>query len=207
VSGIAIYVEGGGDGAQQKASLRRGFDSLLGSWKERARSRRLAWKVVCAGDGRAAFEAWRNSLATAGPLRSALLVDSEGPLAGRGAAARRDHLSQRGWNLADAPVESLHLMVQCMEAWIVADPDAVVRFYGQSFLANALSRRQNLEEEPKAELSRQLEHATRQTQKGPYHKIRHASELLTVIDPSRIALRCAHFGVFTRWLDAAIEGA
>jgi hypothetical protein len=134
-------------------------------------------------------------------------VDSEGPLADHGGAARREHLSQRGWDLAGTPAENVHLMVQCMEAWIVADPDAVVRFYGQNFLVNALPRRQNLEEEPKADLCRQLEHATRPTQKGPYHKIRHASELLTVIDPSRIPLRCAHFGVLTHWLDAAIERA
>jgi hypothetical protein len=207
VSGIAIYVEGGGDGAQQKASLRRGFDSLFGPWKDRARSKRLAWKVVCAGDGRAAFEAWRHSLATAGPLRSALLVDSEGPLAGHGVSARCEHLSRRGWDLVGTPAENVHLMVQCMEVWIVADPDAVQRFYGQGILANALSRRQDLEQEPKADLFRQLEHATRPTQKGRYHKIRHASELLAVLDPKRIALRCAHFGVLTHWLDAAIERA
>ena len=142
-----------------------------------------------------------------GSGRRSLLVDSEGPLAGQGDAARRDHLSQRGWNFDGTPVERVHLMVQSMETWIVADPDAVQRFYGQSFLANALSRRQNLEQEPKADLFRQLEHATRPTQKGRYHKIRHASGLLAVLDPSRIALRCPHFGVFTRWLDTAIAAA
>lgn len=207
MSGIAIYVEGGGDGAQQKASLRGGFESLFAPWKERARSKRMALRVVPAGDGRSAFDAWRNSLATAGPLQSALLVDSEAPLAGHGDAARHEHLSQRGWDFAGTPIERVHLMVQCMEAWIVADPDAVQRFYGQNFLVNALSRRQNLEQEPKADLFKRLEHATRPTQKGRYHKIRHASGLLAVLDPSRIALRCAHFSVFTRWLDAAIAAA
>lgn len=36
MSEIAIYVEGGGDSAQQKAELRQGFDSLLGRLKSRA---------------------------------------------------------------------------------------------------------------------------------------------------------------------------
>ena len=35
---IAIYVEGGGDTAQQKAELRNGFDELLNSQKQAART-------------------------------------------------------------------------------------------------------------------------------------------------------------------------
>jgi len=37
---IAIYAEGGGDTAQQKADLRRGFDGLLKNVKLKAQEKR-----------------------------------------------------------------------------------------------------------------------------------------------------------------------
>lgn len=209
MNGIAIYVEGGGDGHQQKATLRQGFDGLLSPWKEKARSKRLHWKLVCAGDGRATFDAWQYALSARGNLVSALLVDSETALPNlpRGPAARVAHLAQRGWAMGQTPADRVHLMVQCMEAWIVADPEALEQFYGQGFLRNALPARANLEDEPKPNLLGRLDHATRSTQKGTYQKIRHASPLLQAIDPSKVAARCAHFGVLTGWLDAAIRAA
>ena len=57
-------------------------------------------------------------------------------------------------------------MAQCMEAWLVADPEALAEFYDQGFNANALPKRINLEEEPKAQIYVALENATRQTQKA-----------------------------------------
>lgn len=104
--------------------------------------------------------------------------------------------------------ECIHLMVQCMEAWIVADPEALAAFYDQYFKANALPARQNLEEEPKQDLYDKLDKATADKRliKGRYGKIRHASELLKRIDPAKVAMRCPRFATFTRWLDATIAG-
>jgi len=96
-------------------------------------------------------------------------------------------------------------MVQCMEAWIVADPDALAKFYGQEFKRAKLPLRVNLEEEPKADLYTRLEDATERTQKGKYGKIRHASELLGLIDPAKVTARCLRFSNFRRWLTEAIE--
>lgn len=105
--------------------------------------------------------------------------------------------------------QRIHLMVQCMEAWIVADPEALASFYGQYFKANALPVRQNLEEEPKQDLYDKLDKATsdRRLNKGGYGKIRHASELLKRVEPAKVAVRCPRFVTFTRSLDAMILGA
>ena len=83
-------------------------------------------------------------------------------------------------------------MVQTMETWIVADPEALRRYYGQGFHAGALPMRPNLEEEPKASVEDSLERATERTQKGRYDKIRHASELLQRMDAETVKTRCHH---------------
>ena len=116
-----------------------------------------------------------------------LLVDAEGPVRGGQIA----HLSdQDGWILDFANGETVHLMVQTMEAWIVADDVALADYYGQGFRMNALPRAANLESVPKRDLARSLHAATRRTTKGTYHKIRHASALLARIRPDRVRERC-----------------
>ena len=79
-----------------------------------------------------------------------------------------------------------------MEAWLVADPEALAEFYDQGFNANALPKRINLEEEPKAQIYVALENATRQTQKGSYGKIKHASALLRRVSQEKAKKRCSH---------------
>ena len=211
---IALYVEGGGDTAQQKAELRQGFDGLLERAKSSARAKRLGWKLVCSGDRRAAYETFINAVRTNPDAINVLLVDSEDPIApetrdsGRDAAERVAHLRQRdGWDLSATRPERVHLMVQCMEAWIVADPGAVAVYYGQGFSPTVLPARPNLEEEPKPDVKDKLARATRGTQKGEYGKIKHASQLLQRIDPTRVAHRCPRFASLMRWLEQTIEAA
>ena len=73
-------------------------------------------------------------------------------------------------------------MVQTMEAWIVADSAALSSYYGQGFRANKLPKAPDLETEAKTTVERSLVEATKDTQKGRYHKIKHASDLLKRID-------------------------
>lgn len=73
-----------------------------------------------------------------------LLVDSEGPVADP--HSPRTHLKQRdGWDLPAISERSIHLMIQTMEAWIIADVDAVAGYSGQHFLKKALPAAQHLE--------------------------------------------------------------
>lgn len=83
-------------------------------------------------------------------------------------------------------------MVQMMEAWFLADSEALGAYYGQRFGAKALPGRENVEQIPKADVERFLKEATKKTQKGEYHKIRHGSELLARIDPDKVRKRAPH---------------
>ena len=118
-----------------------------------------------------------------------LLVDAEAPVS----QPARDHLQDRdNWDLSFASEDAVHLMVQSMEAWIVADPETLASYFGQGFRAQRLPRASDLETVSKADLARGLEEASERTQKGSYHKIRHASDLLKRIDVNKAKNRCPH---------------
>jgi len=202
LSALTIYLEGGGDTKEQKGQLRQGMDAFLKSAKDRFREKRWGWKLVACGGRQEAFDSfiWARNQAKTGEI-VILLVDSEAPVT---ATCRADHLRQRqgdGWDLSGVPDNHIHLMVQSMEAWIVADPEALEAYYGQGFQRNALPRRKNLEGEPKADCARKLKAATSKTKtKGAYHKINHASELLKIISPDKVRVRCPHAEILFKTL-------
>ena len=189
MSSIAIYMEGGGDGASAKQALRQGMDTLLEPLKQVARAKSWRWKLVCCGSRNEAHRGFRNALCHGDGGVIILLVDAEGPVK----QSARDHLQSRdGWDVGTTPEDRIHLMVQAMEAWIVADPPALAKYYGQGFRLAALSKTQNLEDVSKQDLERSLRQATQDTRKGRYHKIKHASDLLKRIDVSAVTARCGH---------------
>lgn len=204
MSGVAIYMEGGGEGKDARAALRRGMDGFLRRLKDAARARAWRWNLVCCGPRDEALRGFRKAVMGGDNTVTVLLVDAEGPVN----QPCREHLRQRDkWDLGFAEEDAVHLMVQTMETWIVADPAGLAAYYGRGFIQNALSNRTNLEEEPRADIERALNRATDRAGKGRYHKIRHASELLQRIDAERVQERCPHcrrlFDVVGRMIDAA----
>ena len=203
MSGIAIYMEGGGDSRDGRAALRIGMDALLKPLKEIAQRNRLRWRLIACGGRDATFKAFRNA-ANGNDTIAALLVDSESPVSTTPTA----HLAERdGWQLLFADGNAVHLMVQVMETWIAADVDALRRYYGRGFQPNQLPRHPMLEGVPKADLARALDRATAATSKGSYRKIRHASDLLARIDPEAVKQRCPHFDRLWRWLEQQVADA
>lgn len=172
---------------------------------------------MCCGGRQATYKRFKSALITEPKTINVLLVDSEAPIAplcgdeASDAKAVLAHLTrQDGWDLSDVPAQHVHLMVQCMEAWIVADPPALAIFYGQHFRANQLPGNLNLENESKTDLADKLERATsdqgkNKIPKGRYEKIRHGSQLLKLIDPMKVTARCPRFGLLTTWLEDIIN--
>lgn len=189
MSSIAIYMEGGGESTATKGSLRRGMDIFLREAKDMARARAWHWKLVCCGSRRNAFRGFEAAHKRGNDTILLLLVDSEIPTK----LPPRAHLSKNdGWEMDQFDDNSIHLMVQIMETWLISDPDALVKFYGGGFLLGALPRRMNLEEVEKNAIEAALARATSGTQKKRYHKIKHASQLLGLINPSLVRKRCPH---------------
>ena len=69
LSGIAIYMEGGGEGNATKAALRQGMDTFLQPLKEAARDKMLPWKLVCCGPRNEAFKRFQNAVRCKGGTR------------------------------------------------------------------------------------------------------------------------------------------
>ncbi len=189
VGEIRIYVEGGGDQRFGKAAVREGFSKFLSSLNEMARERRIHWYVVACGSRQSTFDAFEIASRQHRDAFNVLLVDAEGPVT----QPPWEHLQDRDhWLTQGIPDDHCHLMVQTMEAWLVADLDALRRFYGQGFNSNPIPGREDVEAIPKADLEHALNQATRNTQKGEYHKIRHGTKILALVDVNKIRPRAQH---------------
>lgn len=181
---IRIYVEGGG-GKDSRASLRRGF----GRFFAKARASSQITTIAC-GNRDDAFQMFLTAKGIHPEALNLLLVDSEAPVVG----IAKDFLARRekSWDLEDIASGQIHLMAQVMESWLLADRESLERYYGKNFRPRALPGNPVIESIPKADVLSGLKNATRQTSKGEYHKIRHASGLLERLDPTKVRKAAPH---------------
>ncbi len=189
---VRVYVEGGGgDAGSTKSACREGFRTLF----EKVTSGGDTPTVIASGGRLNAFKNFCDALQDHSGEVILLLVDSERPVT----TEPWVHLAARpdAWQMpANAVVGLAHLMVQSMEAWLLADKDALANYYGQGFLVRSLPQRPNVEDIPKSDLVPRLQHASRRTQKGEYHKTRDGFVLLTLIDPARVRRASIHADEF-----------
>ena len=186
---VRIYVEGGGDRSITRSQCREGFAAFF----QKVVRAGFQPKIIAAGSGQEAYDDFGTALRQQRDAFVVLLVDSEGPVNEFGKVW--EHLkSQFNWERPEGAAEDqAHLMVQCMEAWFLADPDALACFYSQGFLRNSLPKRGNVEEVPKRDVFGVLAHATRNTKtKGEYHKTHHGFTLLARVDPSKVCKAAPH---------------
>ena len=198
MSEIRIYVEGGG-GKDSKARMRQAFSQFLSESRDAARQRRAQWSVILCGSRDDTFKAFQNGVRSHPDADVYLLVDAEQEVAG----TPREHLAAREpWDLSTLADEQCHLMAQVMESWFLADPAALERFYGQKL--GSIPKRKNVEEVPKDEVMSALERASRNTQRGPYHKIHHGAPILESLDPARVRGRAPHCERLFQTLEKAV---
>jgi hypothetical protein len=189
VNEVRIYVEGGGDQRSGKAAVQEGFSKFLSPLKEIARERRIHWYVIACGSRNAAFDAFGIALRQHVAAFNVLLVDSESHVS----QSPWRHLQDRDhWPIQGIPDEHCHLMVQVMEAWIIADLETLRRFYGQGFNPNPIPGREDVELIDKADLELALGQATQNTQKGEYHKVRHGPKILALVDVAKVCGKARH---------------
>ncbi|HKH47261.1 MAG TPA: DUF4276 family protein [Thermoanaerobaculia bacterium] len=178
-------MEGGGNHNDAlKTECRRAFTALL----ERAGFKGRMPRIVACGGRRNAYEQFCTAI-DEGEASAILLVDAEAPVA---AGDPWKHVAQRQgdqWDRPDGATEDhLHLMVQCMEAWFLADRRALREFFGQGFQENALPAVTCVPEDVgKPDLYKRLKQATAKTKaKGAYDKGKHSFKLLAMLDPDLV---------------------
>jgi hypothetical protein len=185
---IKLYVEGGGDDNEAlRTACRQGFAYLL----QKAGLTGRMPRIVACGSRTEAFKKFRIAAGAAGSDEFVcLLVDSEDPVEDKilpWAFLRARQVDQwpKPVTVSD---DSAQLMVQCMEAWFLADADPVEQFFGHGFRGNALPNRSDIEKIPKRDVFDALKGATRAcTTKGEYRKGKLSFELLAAIDPTKLS--------------------
>jgi hypothetical protein len=193
-----IYVEGGGDNRDTIVRCKGGFAEYCK--KICPQNRRPA--IVACGSRKEAFDRFKIAVETSKPgEQPALLVDSEGPVDANAAPAAYLHERDR-WDFSRLPKDRVFLMVQAMEAWFMADRNALAEYYGEGFKLRALPFDElHIESIPKNDLEPALVNATRATKtKGEYHKTRHAFALLVAIDPTKVERGSPHAEAFNNFL-------
>lgn len=200
---VRLYVEGGGDSKALRTECRRGFSEF-------ARNAGLVGrmpKVVACGGRQNAYDSFRTALeACPNDGTPMLLVDAEEPVGGTGSW---EHVKSRdGWERPrGATDEQCHLMVQCMEAWFLADRPALRDYFGKDFAESALPGNPQVEQIPKTDVLNGLAHAARHTTKGAYVKGQHSFDILARINPSVVESAAPHAKRFLGALRAPAEPA
>jgi hypothetical protein len=215
---IRIYIEGIGDesedeskienipqkrpgfrskipaGKETTAGLRPGFIHLFKQLDNLAATKGIKILPIPSGSRRNASQDFLMSLKSYPDSFNVLLVDSESPISEN--CTPWEHLRSRKedqpWILETDGLDDAccHLMVQTMEAWFLADIDALNKFYNGGFKEDSLRQKlenyQNLEQVSKYNITKWLRSATDETSKGKYHKTQHAPKLLALLDVDKV---------------------
>ncbi|PPD50452.1 MAG: hypothetical protein CTY16_01465 [Methylobacter sp.] len=183
---VKVFVEGGARGALN-ARCREGFTKFF----EKAGLKGKMPRVVACGSRSDAYNDFCTALAQAKPSDViVLLVDSEAPVTVEENQVWQHVLHREGdkWQQpVGAEQNHLHFMVECMEAWFMADKNCLAAYFGQGFEVSKLPNQSNIEKISKANLYAGLEKATKNCKtKACYGKGSHSFDILGKIDPQKV---------------------
>lgn len=164
-----LFVEG--EPETQSGNLRQGFEKLL--------RKRLTNppRIKLGGSKMSTIDQFKNNRMDA---EAFLLCDLDAP-----ADLRTSDIVQNGLK---AESERVFYMIQEMESWFLSQPDVLDKYYGKTKSGKRVSERlvqRNSQDipDPKEEMKR----LTRDLNKGePYHVIKHAVDLLPLLDPDKL---------------------
>ncbi len=187
---LSVFVEGGGRTNELRTACREAFRTFLTKAGILARP-----KIIARGSRNQAYESF--CIAVAQGQRALLLVDSESRVAPEHQAGHDwaewkpwDHLRRQDqWQAPRGAVGTdCHLMVVCMESWLIADRQNLEAFFGQGFRSGALPPiSTTIESIDKDALARGLATATAHCKtKARYDKGAHSFKLLALIDPAKV---------------------
>lgn len=183
---VKIYIEGGGEQDRLKRECRKAFKAFFEKLGFQGRMPR----VVACGSRNEAFGDFCSSIRTTSRTGDLpiLLVDSEGPVDNAFCNTPLEYLrSREQWDVpSKAANEQVHMMIQCMESWFLADPQALQDFFGSGFRERCLPRMSNLEEISKSDVFNSLKNACRNSHKGEYGKGAHSFKILEKIDAQKV---------------------
>lgn len=188
---MKLYVEGGGASKTLKIACRYGFSEFLSKAGIERKPR-----IAACGSRQSAYGDFCTAIAVG--EEALLLVDSEAPVAS--ACQKGDvtqwtpweHLKKRQgdqWTMPEnAEEDDCHLMVQCMEAWLLADSKTLQKFFGQGFNIKALpAEGRSIESVDKEQLYQSIANATKSCKtKAPYGKGEHSFKLLALVSSDRV---------------------
>jgi len=135
VDEVRVYVEGGGDQKETKIRLRQGFHEFFAELLVGAQGKHIRFQIIMGGPRLKAFDLFRSDVPRYLTAFCVLLVDSEGPVRTPLAECMPDPVA---WRRLELPDKHCHPMVQAMEAWLLADVEALRRYYGQGFNRGAI---------------------------------------------------------------------
>ena len=193
---ITIYVEGGGDNSSLRAKCRKGFTEFI----KRAGFQGRMPRIMACGSRDDAYDKFKT--AHENDKSCMLLVDAEDSI--EAGDKPWQHLNKRdGWPTpSNATEEQCHMMVLIMESWFLADKEALQKYYGQDFRADAIPQYNNVEIVPKDDVLDKLRRATRNNKtKGSYSKGSHSFNILATLNPDKIKQASPYAKRFFEQLD------
>ncbi len=189
---MKLYVEGGGDSNELKTACRKGFSEFF----KKAGLKGSMPRIVACGGRENAYESFCTAIKSG--EQALLLVDSEAaisPDCQKGDTVEWkpwSHLQYRDGDQWDKPAtasdEDCHFMVQCMEAWFLADRKTLKDFFGLGFNSNQLpAETRGIESLSKDDIYRSLRNATKNCEtKAAYSKGEHSFKILEKTSPDLV---------------------
>ncbi len=193
---VLICVEGGGESNATSVIFRNNFAEFFA----KALPQHHLPKIQACGGRDDAIAVFNRAIREQWADIVLLLVDSDGPVAYN--LSPKEYLHQKvGGRAVNAEEEQVHLMVQCMEAWFLADPAALAAYYGPAVKKSRLLRRSDVEQINDAE-ARLRKIAKRG---GKEYLKRHGFVLIGMVNPDKVRAQAKHCDRLLRKLEQELE--